>query len=115
MIVDGNYVTSPIPNTTMLEKLRDGVVYSYFIEPIDGYVLHDSASNMDGFDPETGMATGQTVFYYTGDGATCGAKYDFTPVQVTDENGVTHTGYGSRAFFAHPASEVPADLKEENI
>lgn len=28
---------------------------------------------------------------------------------MTDENGVTFTAYGSRAFFARPASEVPAD------
>lgn len=39
----------------------------------------------------------------------CGYNYDFTPVTVTDENGVTHTGYGSREFFARPQSEVPAD------
>lgn len=108
-ITNGNYVTSPIPNTTMLEKLRDGAVYGYFIEPIDGYVLHDSASDMEGFDPETGELTGQIVFYYASGGASCGASYDFTPVQVTDENGVTHTAYGSRAFFARPASEVPSD------
>lgn len=110
MVIDGNYVASPIPNTTMLEKLRDGAVYGYFIEPIDGYVLHDSASDMEGFDPETGMTTGQIVFYYASGGATCGANYDFTPVQVTDENGVTFTAYGAqREFFARPASEVPAD------
>lgn len=35
---------------------------------------------------------------------------------MTDENGVTFTAYGAqREFFARPASEAPADLKEENI
>lgn len=98
-----------IPNTTMRKMLSNGVHRTYDIEPNDGYVLHDSASDMEGFDPETGELTGQIVFYYASGGASCGANYDFTPVQVTDENGVTHTAYGSRAFFARPASEVPAN------
>ena len=30
-------------------------------------------------------------------------------VIAPDENGVIHTAYGSRGFFARPASEVPTD------
>ena len=88
----------------------DGVPRVYEITPIEGYVLHDSASDMEGVDPETGEPTGQIVFYYASGEASCGANYEFTPVQVTDENGVVHTAYGAqREFFARPASEVPAD------
>lgn len=99
-----------IPNTIVEDGYMDGKHVMYRITPNDGYVLHDSASDMEGFDPETGDLTGQMVFYYASGGATCGANYDFTPVQVTDENGVTFTAYGAqREFFARPASEVPAD------
>ena len=104
-----NVIPTLIPNTTMQKRFIDGVHKQYVIAPVEGYVLHDSASDMEGFDPETGEPTGQMVFYYASGDATCGANYDFTSVQVTDENGVTHTGYGSRAFFARPTSEVPAD------
>lgn len=98
-----------IPHTSMRKMFINGVHKTFVIAPVNGYVLHDSASDMEGFDPETGELTGQIVFYYASGDATCGANYDFTPVQVTDENGVMHTAYGSRAFFARHASEVPAD------
>ena len=98
-----------IPNTTMQKMFIDGVHKTYVITPIEGYALHDSASDMEGFNPETGEPTGQIVFYYAIGGASCGANYDFTPVQVMDENGVTHTAYGSRGFFARLIREVPAD------
>lgn len=107
-ITDGNYVTSPIPNTTMLEKLRDGVVSAYFIAPISGYVLRD-AENDEILMDELGMVELGVRFHYTRRGASCGVNYNFTSVQVTDEHGVTHTAYGSRGFFARLASEVDAD------
>lgn len=98
-----------IPNTTMQKTLRDGVHRSYVIEPIDGYVLHDAATNEEEINPDTLEPTGRIIFRYASGSASCGASYDFTPVQVTDENGVEHTAYGTREFFARPASEVPAD------
>jgi hypothetical protein len=51
-ITNGNYVNSPIPNATMLEKLRDGSLYAYSIEAVDGYVLHDSRIGEEEFDYE---------------------------------------------------------------
>ena len=104
-----------IPNTTMQKRLLDGVHRSYVIAPIDGYVLHTKSADYEETDPETLMPTGRVIFMYASGRASCGANYDFTPLQVTDENGVTFTAYGSRAFFARPVSEVPVDLKEENI
>lgn len=95
-----------IPNALVEVGYLDGAKKLYRITPNEGYVLHDSESDTDGFDPETGELTGQTIFSYTSTYTTCGKNYDFTPVQVTDENGVTHTAYGSRAFFARTASEV---------
>lgn len=108
-ITNGNYVASPIPNTTMLEKLRDGALYAYSITPNGGYVLHDEGRNVADLDPITREET--IRFGYTAGATTCSAAYDFSPVQVTDENGVTHTAYGVREFFTRPASEVAEKIK----
>ena len=40
-IIYGDYVESFIPNATMQEVLRDGVLYNYSIQAVEGYVLHD--------------------------------------------------------------------------
>ena len=97
-----------IPNTTMRKRFIDGVHKQYVITPLVGYVLRDKANDEEEFDPETLEPTGRILFRYASGGATCGATYDFTPLQVTDENGVTHTAYGAqREFFARLASEVP--------
>lgn len=99
-----------IPNTTMQKRLLNGVHKTYVIAPIDGYVLHDAATNEKEIDPDTLEPTGKIIFRYASGGASCGANYDFTPLQVTDENGVTFTAYGAqREFFARPESEVSAD------
>lgn len=99
-----------IPNTTMQRRFIDGVHKQYVIAPVDGYVLHTKTADYEELDTETGMPTGRTIFCYASGSASCGANYDFTPLQVTDENGVTFTAYGAqREFFARPASEVPAD------
>ncbi len=97
-----------IPNTTMQKMLSNGAHRTYIITPIEGYVLRDKENDAPMIDEITGEIIG-TKFCYASMGASCGASYDFTPVQVTDENGVTHTAYGSREFFARPESEVPAD------
>ena len=98
-----------IPNTTMQKSLNNGVHRSYVITPCDGYVLRDKANDTPIFDEITGEEIG-VKFNYASMGASCGANYDFTPLQVTDENGVTHTAYGAQCeFFARLESEVPAD------
>ena len=79
----------------------------YDIAPNDGYVLHDRAGGWDDIDP----VTLEPVFYraYYRGSCGCGPNYDFTPAQITLDNGTTVTAYGSREFFAIPESEVPAD------
>jgi hypothetical protein len=93
----------------MVRGVLNGVVKAYEITPIEEYVLRDKENDMPIFDEITGEIIG-AKFCYASMGASCGANYDFTPLQVTDENGVTHTAYGAqREFFARLASEVPAD------
>lgn len=100
--------TTLIPNTTMQKVIINGVHKQYYITPCEGYVLRDKANDEIVYDDdfnEIGVR-----FCYASGGASCGANYDFTPLQVTDENGVTHTAYGAqREFFARLASEVDAD------
>lgn len=96
-----------IPNTAMEKVLRDGVHITYHITPVDGYVLRDQGRDLIDIDPITNEET--TKFGYTGGMTSCAASYDFTTSIVTDENGVEHTAYGSRQFFARPETEVPSD------
>lgn len=98
---------SPIPNTVVEKELMNGVHRMYRIAPNDGYVIHDKGRNTVYFDPITMEET--TKLGYTTGTTTCGANYEFTPVTVTDENGVTFTAYGSREFAARLATDVPAD------
>lgn len=105
-----NVTPTLIPNTTMRKKFIDGVHKVYTIEAVDGYVLHDKAADVEEINPDTLEPTGRIIFAYASGEKTCGANYDFTTLQVTDETGVTHTAYGAqREFFARLASEVPAD------
>ena len=83
-ITDGNYVASPIPNTTMLEKLRDGELYGYEIRVMGGYVLHDKAKDavLEGveiFNQETGEleTVNKTVPGFASGSLTCESNYDF--------------------------------------
>ena len=101
-------IPSLIPNTTMYKKFFDGIHRVYAITPNEGYVLRD-AENDEILMDEFGMTEIGIRFHYASGTTTCGANYDFTPVEVTDEHGVTHTAYGSRGFFARLASEVEAD------
>lgn len=95
-----------IPNTTIRKLFKDGVHISYFINPIDGYVLRDKENDCEEYDPNTHIPTGRILFSYVYGSCTCGANYDFSPVQVTDENGVHYTAYGGREFFASLVDEV---------
>lgn len=78
-ITNGNYLNpSLIENTTMLEKLRDGVLYAYAITPADGYVLHDKGLDAyDGGYTEEGEPIGNLILGYTTGTTTCAASYDF--------------------------------------
>lgn len=106
-ITNGNYVTSPVPNTTMLEKLRDGVLYMYVVAPVEGYCLHDKMGDWTDSDPNTMEETYKQAFYTRS--CSCLATYDFTPVEMLDPNGNTVTAYGDREFYTLPLSDTPGD------
>lgn len=109
-VIYEDVIPTLIPNTTMQKLLLNGVHRTYYITPCEGYVLRDKANDSHILDPETGEPTDIIRFNYASGGASCPANYDFTPLQVTDEHGVTHTAYGAqREFFARLASEVDAD------
>ena len=97
-------VPTLIPNTTMQKGLLNGEHKIYNIYPNDGYVLHDKENDFVGNDPETGEEIKE--LWYASRMASCGANYDFSPVTVTDENGVTFVAYGEREFFVRSKDEV---------
>ncbi len=96
-----------VPNTKMQKVISNGAHNVYTLRPVDGYVLHDNEADETEHDPFTQEPTGRIIFRYSSGMCSCGANYDFTPITVTDENGVSHTAYGSREFFARPQTEVP--------
>lgn len=98
-------MTPLIPNTTMQKVLVDGVLRGYTIAPNGGYVLHDKAGGYE--DP----MTGEYHATFSISDCSCGANYDFTPVQASyvDRNGntVSITAYGAeRMFYAVPEDDV---------
>lgn len=109
MVVDGDYITSPIPNTTMLEKLRDGVLYKYAIQAANGYVLHDN--RIDWLDEED-----NTIPRFKFGSTAVPVSYDFDNVTngtftYADENGmeviIPVEMIGEYEFYTLPASVVP--------
>lgn len=99
-------VPALVPNTTMKKMFIDGVHRTYVVSPIDGYVLRDKANDVREINIERFEPTGRILFSYASGCCTCGSDYSFEPVEVTDENGVHYTAYGSREFFASPVDEV---------
>lgn len=89
----GAFVTPQIENTTQQEILRDGVVCSYFIKAVEGYVLHDKALAIPMPPDENGVES--TLPGYTAGEVSCAASYDFTA--------------NPREFYAVPRDSVPAD------
>lgn len=84
-ITDGNRITSPIPNTIMLEKLRDGNLYAYEISVVNGYLLHDKTKdtcfeNVEIYNEETGLfeTVNKTVLGFVSGSLTCESNYNFT-------------------------------------
>lgn len=108
-----------VENTIMRKRINDttGVPMTYRIEPIDGYVLHDRLLDIieygEVLNPETGevelVEVSRTKGYSTAE-MSMGVNYDFTPVQLTDEQGNTVYAYGEREFFAVPQDEVPSKM-----
>lgn len=84
-ITRGNYVNSPIPNTTMQEVLRDGLLYMYELSPVSGYLIHDKSSDtvledVEMYNEETGEfeIVNKTLLGFIGGTTSCLANYDFT-------------------------------------
>lgn len=116
-IVPGNYVTSPVPNTTLREYLRDSEIYCYMIAPTEGYLLHDKDLDMPELD-ENFMETGNMTPWFTGGETTVLKNYDYSittqgEYKYTDENGneitIPVTMIGAREFYTVPSNVVPSD------
>ena len=87
-----------IPNVTVKKVYTDNGLSFYTLHANEGYQLHDKVRDGAFLDP----VSGEETFYlgYTADPVNCSIFYEFSPGTVTDENGVTHTAYGEREFFA---------------
>lgn len=103
VIVTYEDMTTLVPNTTMQKKLFDGVLQSYTIDPIDGYVLHHNSRDYSDVNPETMETTFKLG--YSASATTVHKTYDFDATTTIDG----YTAYGRFELFARPASEVPAD------
>lgn len=97
-------IATKIPRTTMTKVYIDGAPTYYHIQAVEGYALHDKVRDYSELDPGTMEETKRLG--YTTDYTTCGVNYNFSPVTVTGENGVTFTAYGPREFAARPAATV---------
>lgn len=88
-----------IPNTIITENK-----YGYMIEPIEGFVLHNS--NRDVID--TDMETGEETFTrgYSTSSSGVGLNYDFDNTKDIDG----YTAYGRFEIFARPAEEVEGKI-----
>lgn len=101
-----------IPNAVMRKRLLNGALRSYLIKPADGYVMHDQGMDYLNMREEIDESTGETVYVefpvmgYRSSEASVGSNYDFTPVQMQDENGNVVTAYGTRQFFCKPAPDI---------
>jgi hypothetical protein len=102
VVTNGNYLNpSPIENATVLEKLIDGVLKGYFIQPIEGYVLHDKNYDNDIIEEGTDengnpidIVVGVELGYRTST-TNVAANYDFVA--------------NPREFYTVLRSEVPED------
>lgn len=84
---------SPIANARVRKAFDNGEHRAYFINPLEGYVLHDNARDWTDNDPDTMEEI--LKLGYTRGTATCQANYDFTA--------------NPREFYAVPEDSVPAD------
>ena len=111
-------IPSRIENTIMRRAFVDGVFTSYWITPVDGYVLHDSTRDTidEVWNEKTEEIEYGEVLHqgFTVDTASCMEDYDFTSVKTfyfdTNGNSVPVIAYGAkREFYAVPKSDVPAN------
>lgn len=89
-------VTPVFENTTMEAYYNSSnVLRSYFIAPVEGYVLHDTQYDTEGYDPETLEPNGELVLGYIPypSSVTVGYNYDFEA--------------NPRQIYAVPADTVP--------
>jgi hypothetical protein len=114
----GEYITSPVPNTTLREVLMNGNLYVYHIQAESGYLLHDKDLDMPEYDENLGMETGNIIPWFTGGTTSVRLDYDFTTTTqgtytYTDDNGmeiiIPVTMIGEREFYIVPSNIVPYD------
>jgi hypothetical protein len=96
VITKEDVIPSLISNATMQLAYKDGTPYCYWIEAVDGYVLHDSRIDEEEFDYETMQPTGNIIPRFKLGSTTVPASYDFTATTngtytYTDENGMEAT------------------------
>lgn len=115
----GNYVISPVPNTTLQELLINGVLKGYEIKAESGYMLHDRDLDFYEYD-DYGNQTVLLETWFTGGGTSVRLDYDYTTTtqgehKYTDENGIEKiisvTMIGPRGFYTVPSSIVPKKQK----
>ena len=113
----GEYITSPVPNTTLREVLMNGNLYVYHIQAESGYFLHDKDLDIYDYD-EDGNQTGLIETWLTCGTTSVRLDYDFTTTTqgtytYTDENGmeitIPVTMIGEREFYTVPSNMVPYD------
>lgn len=84
---------TPIANATVRKVFADGVHTRYYIQAIDGYVLHDNELDYStGIDEETNEMLPEVEGYTTGT-VSCRYDYDFVA--------------NPRGFYAVPYDSVP--------
>ena len=88
-----------IPNTKITENK-----YGYSIEPVEGYVLHNSNRDWE----DENLETGEKTFYrgYSNSSSGVGLNYDFENTKDIDG----YTAYGMFEIFARPAEEVEGQI-----
>ena len=70
-------VPSLIENTIMQKNFKDGVPTTYYITPVEGYVLHDKVYDSPAVDEVTYEETGEIILGYRRTTASCSVNYDF--------------------------------------
>ena len=89
-------VTPVYENTTMQASYNsENVLRTYWIKPIEGYVLHSSSYDVEVIDEETGLPTGEILLGYISYPASVSVAYNYD-FEANPRN-----------IFAVPADSVP--------
>lgn len=88
-----------IPNTVITESQ-----YGYMIEPIEGYVIHNSTRDWE----DENLDTGEKTFYrgYSKSSSGVGLDYDFDNTKEIDG----YVAYGVNEIFARPIEEAEGQI-----